>query len=198
MSTLRCFIAIDLSPEIHRSLEALSRQLQAQPGKEALRWVRTESIHLTLEFLGDLSAERVAEVAACLGRTAMGHSPFTLSVAGLGCFPEARRPRVLWMGVEEPTGALARLQAGIRSACAAAGVRVDGRPFSPHLTLARVRRESGTQAARFVSEVLAGSADLAAGDMTADALHLYRSDLRPEGAVYARLHSASLPQAVAG
>lgn len=198
MSTLRCFIAIDLSPEIHRSLDALSRDLQDRPGKENLRWVRTESIHLTLEFLGDLTGEQVDEVGACLSRAASGHPPFALSVAGLGCFPDERRPRVLWVGVDEPTGALTRLQADVRSACAAAGVRVDGRPFSPHLTLGRVRREAGPRAADFVRGVLAGSAGSGAGRMTAEAVHLYRSDLRPEGAVYARLHSAPLLRAAAG
>jgi 2'-5' RNA ligase len=192
LTTLRCFIAIDLSPEVRRQLTSLTDRLRSLPGQVSMRWVQPDSIHLTLEFLGDLPPVRVPDVAAMLDQVCPAQVPFRLRVGGLGCFPDARRPRVLWVGLEEPTGSLTRLQAAIRKACADLGLDVDGRAFSPHLTLGRVRREAGLQAADFAREVLVGQDARAGGEMAAETVHLYRSDLRPAGAVYTRLHSASL------
>jgi len=157
-----------------------------------MRWVHPDSIHLTLEFLGDLPAARVPEVAAMLDQACAAQVPFRLRVGRLGCFPDARRPRVLWVGLEEPTGSLVRLQAAIRRQCAAVGLDIDGRPFSPHLTLGRTRREAGPEAADYARQVLADAGGMTAEEMPAEAVHLYRSELRPTGAVYTRLHTAAL------
>ncbi len=157
-----------------------------------MRWVQPDSIHLTLEFLGDLPPARVPDLAAMLDPICTAQAPFRLRVGGLGCFPDARRPRVLWVGLGEPTGSLARLQGAIRKGCADLGLGVDERAFSPHLTLGRVRREAGPEAADFVGKVLGGLEAITAGEMAAETVHLYRSELRPTGAVYTRLHSAAL------
>ena len=192
MTTLRCFIAIDLSPEVRQQLTSLTDRLRSLPGQGCMRWVQPDSIHLTLEFLGGLPPFRVPDVAAMLDQVCPAQVPFQLQVGRVGCFPDAQRPRVLWVGLEEPTGSLARLQAAIRRACADLGLDVDGRAFSPHLTLGRVRREAGPEAADFAGEVLAGQASQAGGVMAAETVHLYRSDLKPAGAVYTRLHSVAL------
>lgn len=192
MPTFRCFVAIDLSPDVRRALESLVLRLRSLPGHESLRWVQPDSIHLTLEFLGDQPLASVPDLASMLDRTCAGRAPFSLRLGRLGCFPDARRPRVLWVGLEEPTGSLARLQASIRTACAQLGLKVDERAFSPHLTLGRVRREAGSEAADFARLVLSGTEAPMAAQMAAEAVHLYRSDLRPTGASYTRLHSAVL------
>ena len=192
MTTLRCFIAIDLSPEVRQLLASLTNRLRALPGQDCMRWVQLESIHLTLEFLGDLPPARVPDVAAMLDQVCPAQVPFQLRVGRLGCFPDARRPRVLWVGLEEPTGSLARLQGAIRKGCADLGLDVDERAFSPHLTLGRVRREAGPEAADFAGKVLGGLEAITAGEMAAETVQLYRSELRPAGAVYTRLHSAAL------
>ena len=192
MTTLRCFIAIDLSPDVRQALASLTVRLRSRPGQESLRWVHADSIHLTLEFLGDLPPDRVPDLAAMLDRVCTLQAPFRLRLGHLGCFPDARRPRVLWVGLEEPTGSLARLQTAIRTACVHLGLPVDERPFSPHLTLGRVRREAGPEAADYARQVLEGVEAGPAAEMTAETVHLYRSELRPTGAVYTRLHSAAL------
>lgn len=195
MTTWRCFIAIDLSAEVRRLLAARLDRLRSLPGQECMRWVQPDSIHLTLEFLGDLPPSRVPDLAAMLDRVCAAQGPFRLRVGGLGCFPDPRRPRVLWVGLQEPTGSLQRLQKAIRTGCADLGLEVEKRAFSPHLTLGRVRREAGPEAVDFASQALGGPEAETAGEMAAEMVHLYRSDLHPTGAVYTRLHSAALAAA---
>lgn len=186
---------MDLSPEVRRLLASLTNRLRSLPGQECMRWVHPDSIHLTLEFLGDLQPARVPDLAAMLDRVCPAQCSFWLRVGGLGCFPDPRRPRVLWVGLEEPTGSLQRLQGAVRKGCAGLGLEVEKRAFSPHLTLGRVRREAGPEAADFAGRVLGAPEALTAGEVAAEAVHLYRSELRPAGAVYTRLHSAPLAAA---
>lgn len=195
MTTWRCFIAIDLSTEVRKLLASRLDRLRSLPGQECMRWVQPDSIHLTLEFLGDLLPARVPDLAAMLDRVCAAQGPFRLRVGGLGCFPDPRRPRVLWVGLEEPTGSLQRLQGAIRKGCADLGLEVEKRAFSPHLTLGRVRREAGPEAADFASQALGDPEAKPSGEMAAEMVHLYRSELRPTGAVYTRLHSAALAAA---
>jgi 2'-5' RNA ligase len=191
LSTLRCFIAIDLPPELRKRIEALSERLRAQPGEAGLRWVQPSGIHLTLKFLGALPEARVPDVASVLDQAASAQAPFSVTVGGIGCFPDGRNPRVVWAGLDDPTGRLRLLHASIESGCAAIGMAPEARPFSPHLTLGRVRREAGPETAGVVRAILEAERAFHAGEMLADAVHLFRSDLRPTGAVYTRLHSAA-------
>jgi 2'-5' RNA ligase len=191
LSTLRGFIAIDLPPELRKTIEALSLRLRAQPGQACMRWVQPSGIHLTLKFLGDLPAASVPELESVLDQAAAAHAPFSLTVGGIGCFPDARHPRVVWAGLDDPTGTLRLVQASIESGCAAIGLAPEDRPFSPHLTVGRVRREAGPEAAGIVQDVLDRERAFNAGEMLADAVHLFRSELRPTGAIYTRLHSAA-------
>lgn len=192
MTTIRCFIAIDLSPDVRQALTSLTLRLRSRPGHTGLRWVQPDSIHLTLEFLGDQPPARIPDVTAVLNRVGEAQAPFRIHLGALGCFPDARRPRVLWIGLVEPTGSLARLQGSIRTACGQLGLKVEGRAFSPHLTLARLQRQAGPEAAEFTRQVLAGPGDTVSAEMAVEAVQLYRSDLRPTGAAYTRLHSAPL------
>lgn len=191
MTTLRCFIAIDLPPALRQAIEALSHRLHALPGQTCMRWVSPSGIHLTLKFLGNLPAASVPQVASVLDEAASLQTPFSLTVGGLDCFPDRRHPRVVWAGLAEPTGALGRLHASIESGCAALGLPPEDRPFNPHLTLGRVRREAGPEAGDFVRDLLDREQAFNAGEMVADAVHLLRSDLRPTGAIYSRLHTAA-------
>lgn len=185
MPTIRTFIAIELAAPILEKLGDLQSRMQRDLPPTLLRWVRPEGIHLTLVFLGDIQAEQVDPIAEALAEACAGHAPFTVSVTGMGCFPNVRRPRVVWIGVEELSGALVHLQHDIDRALVPLGFRPEARAFSPHLTLGRVK-EGGRQALEALGAYVE-RAKVHIGEMEVKAVHLIRSDLRPSGAVYTEL-----------
>lgn len=187
MSTLRTFIAIELDEGLKKNLALLQDQLQAKLSPRSVRWVRPEGIHLTLKFLGDTTTDQVEQVKGALARVAAGAGPIAFSVGGVGCFPHARRPRVVWVGLHEPTGDLACLRDAVEAHVAPLGFPTEQRPFSPHLTLGRVHRYASNAEVREVGEVVAASAIGDIGGMTATALSYIQSKLTPGGAIYTAL-----------
>ena len=192
MSTFRAFIAVDLSPEIRTKIDALVGRVRKMPGQECMRFVLASGIHLTLKFLGEIPESVGESLRPAIDRASAARAAFTVRVRGAGCFPDIRRPRVLWVGLEEPQGALPSLQRAVEVECVGLGLPAEDRPFSPHLTLGRVRREAGAEATSFVRAVLEREQGVDLGEMTVDSVHLIRSDLRPTGAEYRRLHTAVL------
>jgi len=142
---MRLFIAIELPDEIKRQLEGMRTDI---PGS---RWVPMEQIHLTLAFLGDVddaTLERLTRTLAAI------RSPgFSLRFSGVGCFPDRRRPRVLWAGLE-PEPLLNGLAAAVREAVLACDIPLEERPFSPHITLARLRFPAPREVATFLDHPL--------------------------------------------
>jgi 2'-5' RNA ligase len=191
MAVIRAFIAIDLSPEIIQRLEEVSGQLRQRLAGVQIRWVPVENIHLTLKFLGDVSMSNLEVLKKILLAEASNHSPFEISVGELGAFPSLRRPRVIWVGVTAPPE-LSALQHGIESETARLGYQRENRAFSPHLTLGRVSRNAPSQEARLIGQVLESFKLGFLGAAHVRDAHLYRSDLRPGGAVYTRLMTAPL------
>jgi 2'-5' RNA ligase len=192
LTTLRAFIAVDLTPEIRAQLGTLAGRLRRIPGQEGLRFVAPSGIHLTLKFLGDVTPELATKVHEVLDDVGSRTPAFVLGVRGIGCFPNARQPRVLWVGLDDPRAMLKPLQGAIEEGCARLRLPAEDRPFNPHLTIGRVRREAGAGAGAFIRAVLEKEQALDLGEMPVDLIHLFRSELRPSGAVYTRLHSAQL------
>ena len=192
MTTLRTFIAIELDDELGKNLRGLQSHLREQMPPRSVRWVRPEGIHLTLKFLGDTPAEKVDGVKVALAQAAAEVSPFTFTVGGLGCFPTTRRPRVVWVGLQEVTGALARLRDAVEAHVAPLGFPTEKRPFHPHLTLGRVQRHASKSEVRKIGEVVAASAIGTIDEMSVTAVRYIKSDLRPSGAVYTTLLEAEL------
>jgi 2'-5' RNA ligase len=190
MPTIRTFIAIELAAPIPEKLGDLQSRMQQDLPSGLLRWVRPEGIHLTLKFLGEVPVEQVDRIAEALRGACTGHAPFGVSIAGMGCFPNTRRPRVVWVGVEEPSGALARLQHDVEEAIGPLGYPAEARGFSPHLTLGRVKG-GGRQALEALGTYVE-RAKVRVGDMKVEAVHLMRSDLLPGGAVYTALAVVAL------
>ena len=195
MTTLRTFIAVELDEELVGNLADLQDRLRGQVAHRSVRWVRPEGIHLTLKFLGDTQPDQVDAVKAALDQAASEVSPFTFTVGSLGCFPNTRRPRVLWVGLYEPTGNLSRLRDAVESHVAPLGFPTEKRPFRPHLTLGRVQRHASKSEVREVGEVIASSAIGTLDEMRVGQVYYIKSDLRPGGAVYTTLHKARLQQA---
>ncbi|RLC88928.1 MAG: RNA 2',3'-cyclic phosphodiesterase, partial [Chloroflexi bacterium] len=185
--TIRAFIAIPLPHPLLEELAALQRQLEKQIPPRSVRWVRAEGIHLTLKFLGDTPVEKLPEIKQALAAVARHAPACSFTVAGLGCFPNPRRPRVVWVGVQEPTGRLAALQDAIEEVMAPFGYPAEGRGLTHHLTLGRVRRKVGKEAVRQVGEAVAATEVGLLGEVPADHFALIRSVLKPTGAEYTTL-----------
>ncbi len=192
MNTLRTFIAVELDDELLGNLARVQVRLRGQMAPRSVRWVRPEGIHLTLKFLGDTLPDQVEEVKLALARAASEVTPFSFTVGGVGCFPNTHRPRVLWIGLHEPTGTLSRLRDAVESHVAPLGFPTENRPFHPHLTLGRVQRHASKSEVREVGAVVASSAVGTIDEMRVTRVSYIKSDLRPSGAVYTTLHEAQL------
>jgi 2'-5' RNA ligase len=184
---LRAFVAIELPDGLRSALAALRGRLALPPA--SIRWVPADNLHLTLKFLGDLPVDNVDAVAAELARVGRRHPPLRLQAGGLGVFPGARKPRVLWAGVGGQKKALQILQQDIESALEPLGWKREKRPFRGHLTLARFKKAVG---ARQLGRVLADGGGFGPTAFGVTRVHLMRSTLHPTGAVYSRLATADL------
>lgn len=191
MSVIRAFIAIDLSEEIQTQLQEIISELTRKTGDAPVRWVPVENIHLTLKFLGDVSVANLDMLKEILGNISANHSKFSISVGGIGAYPKPHQPRVIWVGVEAPPE-LISVQRNIEAEAARLGYTRERRPFSPHLTLGRVSRSASAKEVRTIADVLEAYKLGFVGVTRVNEIFLYRSDLRPSGAVYTQLFSAGL------
>ena len=189
MNHLRVFIALDLPKPIQDSIEQQTARLRQSLGNGLIRWVPANNMHLTLKFIGDIAASHVDFIKQMLTQTADSHQSFDLQISGIGSFPNSKRARVLWVGIHAPAG-LASLQKNIETGAARLGYEKEARPFSPHLTLGRVRQNASPDDLQKVRSVLEGTQIGRIGTACVDSVHLYQSDLHPEGSVYTKLFSA--------
>ena len=193
MAVIRAFIAIDLPPEVLQCLDDVSQQLREKLIGAPVRWVPVENIHLTLKFLGDVSGSNIDILTDLLQSIVSNVKQFELSVGGLGAYPKPHRPRVIWVGVEAPPD-LMIAQRSVESEMSRLGYARERRPFNPHLTLGRVSRHSTNQDVRNIADVIKSNNVGYLGSARVTAFHIYRSDLKPSGAVYTRLFSAILSE----
>lgn len=176
---VRAFVALDLEARVREAAAELVERLR--PEVRGARWARPETLHLTLRFLGPATPAQLERLSPALAAAAAQCPVSTAAVAGLGTFPESGRPRVLWLGLDLPTPILA-LQQACERAAEEAGFAPSDRPFRPHLTLARFRERA--------PRPRLPPADL--GESRLDTVVLYRSDLRPQGAVHTPLVACAL------
>lgn len=180
---MRLFVAIEIASDIRKRMVDFMNQ--AQPRLTNARWVRPEGLHITLKFLGNVADQRRSAIDQAL-RGVKG-TPFGVSLQKIGLFPNPRSPRVLWAGVE--AGAeLVRLATSVDEALTPVGFEREKRTFTPHVTLARFKEESGTQS---VSSAVPES-NPSFGTMIATEFHLYESRLSPKGSSYSKLASFAL------
>lgn len=190
MASVRTFVALELPPAIQDGLRAISADLQPKTKTLPLRWVPIENIHLTLKFLGDINEANISHISDLLQSKANSTPAFDIRLNGLGVFPNPRRPNVIWVGVDAPE-ALQDLQGRLEVELSGLGFVPEKRPFSPHLTVARVRREARPAALKQISDIVA-STHIAAVTGRIDMLTLFRSVLKPSGSVYNPLSRSPL------
>ena len=189
--TLRVFIATAISGEAHQALEQVIDGLRLEL-PSGVTWVRPEGIHLTLKFLGNVKREPLSRLQEAVASGVIAHSPFRLRLSGAGVFPNRRRPRVLWAGVQGELEALGGLRQMVEDAAVRVGFPPEGRPFSPHLTLGRVRRDASEALLERISAAVAAVDLPYSGPWQVRSVQTMRSILHPTGAEYTVLESAPL------
>jgi 2'-5' RNA ligase len=183
---MRTFIAIEIPEEFKTALAELQNDLRR--ARAGVSWTSPENIHLTLKFLGEVEESRVAEISAACARVAGTSRPFALQLGFPGVFPDARRPRVIWAGLQGEVEVLSALQKDLEERISAIGLKGDEKEFHPHLTVGRVK------SARNSRELIARAElyDLPPLSFDVREIVLIRSVLHPAGAQYTPMARASL------
>jgi 2'-5' RNA ligase len=184
---MRLFIAIDLSDTVRKHLSEQINQLTRLLGDDSIRWVKVSNIHLTLKFLGETSEDKVNGIKHTLQDIASQFSPFDMQIGEFGCFPNLRKPRVFWIGVHEPTGILKQLHRAIETDLEKLGFNKEGRPFTAHLTVGRLKKRIASSEMRTLTKRLES---VQIGELRTEIVKeicLIRSVLRPTGAEYTQL-----------
>jgi len=185
--TVRTFIAIEMPPEVRDYLDRCQERLRGTGGN--VRWLRTDLIHLTLVFLGEVAVEQLDALAAAVEQAVAGFRPFAPRAGGAGQFPPRGRPRVIWIGIDEPTGSLLRLQKAVADATAPFAEKVENRAYRPHLTLGRVR---GGRDLHRLSASVAEMAGARGPEFDAEEILVMQSTLSPQGPTYSPLSRVRL------
>ena len=182
---IRTFIAVHV-----RATRPLRQVIDRFRGLgRALKPVNDEALHVTLKFLGDTDPALVPRIHEEVVAATAGQGAFEMWVAGVGCFPNTDRPRVVWAGLQGAE-ALVTIAAELERRLEPLGFAPEGRPFRPHLTLARVR--DGARPPRELADLLAEHAEAEFGTARVESVVLYQSELRPQGPVYTALATAEL------
>jgi len=185
--SIRSFIAVELPAEVTSLLDNVQQGLKAL-GLKA-RWVRPSNIHLTLKFLGDIDPAAIEDIGQAMAEATGDCAPFTLTVGGIGFFPNSRRPRVVWIGLGGATADLLNLQRNLAERLAAVGFAKEKRSFKAHLTLGRIRQAVNPN---ILGQAIEDYSDLGNLKFSPDRIILFKSDLKPSGAVYSHLKQATL------
>lgn len=195
---MRTFIAVELPEPVRRRIvqqqRALAQHLRAARADQVIRWTAADNLHLTLRFLGETDEAQRARIREELAVVTGRHSPLRLAVNELGCFPNFRRPNIVWLSFLGDVRRLAQLQAQIEAAVQAAGCAAEARAFTPHLTIGRAQRSAATadlqRAGDVLQQVVAtapAQAPPAALDFVVDRVVFMHSELRPSGPIYTPL-----------
>ncbi len=183
---LRCFIAIELPAGLKRAIYSGTERLR-QSGADA-RWVPEENLHLTLKFLGSTPEEKVPDIREALRSAVSSRRSFSIGFEGAGVFPDRRRPRVLWIGVAD-SESLVGLKRDVETVMGKVGFEEDGRPYSPHLTIGRLRsRRGGLRLMKELDEL----SHTGFGRMEVEEVSLMQSVLKSTGAEHTALYNARL------
>ncbi len=185
--SVRTFIAVKLPESVLAAIDGAQKRMAACGLN--VRWVNPGNIHLTLRFLGDVDEGEIDGIAAVLIEAVRGYGPLRLAAAGVGAFPSLKRARVIWVGLAGQLTELTALQRLIEGGLASIGYPRDKRPFTGHLTLGRVK---GAVAAPELMTAMGALRDFASETVVVDRVVLFKSDLRPTGAVYTELRQFPL------
>ena len=192
--TLRVFIALSIPQSAKSVLGTVVQHLVGQVSGE-VRWVNLDGIHLTLKFLGNVNPAQIEGVAEAMRQAPLGASSLRILLSGLGMFPNEERPRVIWAGVQGDLNSLGKLQARIDDEVSRLGFSRERRPFSPHLTLGRVRDKTANAIRLRISAAISACTMSPTESWQVESVRLVQSHLTPGGTTYTDLASVSLGSA---
>jgi len=190
---MRTFIAIDFPPSALEKIAEISNFFKQQTPQNALKWVETPNTHLTIKFIGEIEEVILPVVKEKLSQALQNLKPYSIQISGLGMYPNKKNPRVVWLGIlgAEPLVEIHRL---INEKLVEIGIKADHRPFSPHMTIARVRQSAKPETVNLIGRTLSKFRVDPLNEIRIDQVHLYKSDLLPSGPVYSILHTIHLNQ----
>lgn len=183
---MRTFVAI----ELHRELTAQIDQLQValKKTKTDVSWVKPQNVHITLKFLGEVKEEKIAEVYQAVENSVVGIKSFAVNLQGLGGFPNLKRPRVIWIGVEKGKEILAELYPKVEEEFFQIGFSKENRNFTPHLTIGRVKSPKNLE--KLASEITETS--FQTDEFEVKEVVVMKSTLHPAGSIYTPLKKVLL------
>ncbi len=193
MEQVRSFIAIELPDELKLGLTQLEDQLKMSK-QPWVKWVDPYNIHLTLKFLGSIAVDRISEITGVMEEAIQGIPPFRLEVKDLGVFPSLRRVQVAWVGISGEVDKLSQLQQHLESNLAHLGFAPESRPFTPHLTLARLRNRASLDERQSFGQLIATTRFETTYTIKVATISLMRSQLTRGGATYSRIGLVRLMQ----
>jgi RNA 2',3'-cyclic 3'-phosphodiesterase len=185
MDTIRAFIAIQLPDNVKNALAQVNDNLAAQLPHRSVRWVKPHLMHLTLCFLGDTAVSLLPSIKNVLDESAIRHNPFILHLDQLGCFPNCKKPRVIWVGLQGEVDAANGLKQDIDRGLQPLGWEREDRPFRPHLTLGRIKDGRELRDTQWTAQI-------EKQEVRVTAIHLVESKLTPDGPIYTIRHNSPL------
>jgi len=188
---LRAFIAVDFPPDMIEKIGKIIQYFKKQLPKNGVKWVSAEKLHLTIKFMGELPEKKLPAVRSIIQDAALTQPAFKIGIQGLGMYPNQSKPRVIWLGItgKEPLTSLHRI---LDHSLEEAGIQPERRKFSPHLTLARIRRGSDQETVREIGKTLSQFKVDSLGVIPVEHISFYKSTLTPKGPIYTLILKASL------
>lgn len=183
---IRAFIAIDIPDSVRTAIEEAQTRLKEMDFNVKISWTRIANLHLTLQFLGNIEEGVVDEFTTALQLVAAQYQPLEISVQGGGAFPNEARPRVIWIGCDDNANRLKTLALAVHDAMAPFGFTQEHRGFAAHLTIGRIKLPRPDVA---LTRAVKSLKDTAFGTLRVEAIHLFESQLHPEGSIYTKLSS---------
>ena len=190
--TIRTFVAIELDDDTKAHIASAIETLREKQ-IDNLRLVRSEGVHLTLKFLGDIEGSQVTQVADAMKHAAYQQTRFSLTLGAPGVFPSTNRARVLWISLDGEIKALKFLQAEVETALISVGFAAERQPFNPHLTIGRMHHRASRFERQRATDALFALRLPANQTISVNSISLMKSTLQPSGAVYQRIRQSPLP-----
>ena len=188
---MRTFIAADFPPDILTKAGKITADLKQQMPGGAIKWVSTEKMHLTIKFIGEIQQNKIDRVKVLMSNILNDQPSFKIGIQNLGTYPHINNPRVIWLGIAQGAP-LIEIHEKLDLALTELKIRSDRQKYSPHLTLARVRRDTDRDTVKEIGHILSHFKVDSLGTITISEITLYKSKLTPQGPEYTPLHVVSL------
>ncbi|HZK18036.1 MAG TPA: RNA 2',3'-cyclic phosphodiesterase [Clostridia bacterium] len=189
MRKIRLFLAVNLPDEVKKNISGLRESLANVPLDST--WVKEENLHLTIKFFGEVNVDLVSAIVATIQSATAAIVPFQISFSGLGYFPNSKRPRIFWAGIKGQVNELVDLHKKLELALSPLGFPPEGRSYSPHLTIFRLRSQRGVGLLKKVVGKK-NKENIELGNLTVNSVELMQSQLTPRGPVYTVIDSFRL------